>query len=387
MSAVPLPGLDQPDLNEGPRILGAVVLTTTCALVVVCARLYVRLCMTRSIGTDDYVMIAAMLLSLGGMGVVIASVRYGAGRHAAYLNPDVNRLGLKLNFVSQPIYLWAIPLVKVSVGFFLMRIAPSVYYKRILQGVMTFLMAYTFACQMTLVLQCKNIAILWDNRVHTTCWGQSTLQGLSYANSTINFITDIFFALLPIPMLWKVKINARTKASLICVLGLVTCAAAIVKAVFISNYGKTGDFLWDSANLTIWIATETNTGIIAACLPCIKPMFKRMLDSSLRYESSNKKDAYHLRSYGHGHGHGTGPRGSMFSHSQNRPNTEPRSRPLPNNLDDNISEESILTQKHGGITKTTKITIDTGVDDRGSASGDAVGWQKDYPERVVEDRL
>lgn len=30
------------------------------------------------------------------------------------------------------------------------------------------------------------------------------------------------------------------------------CAAGIVKAAFISNYGKTGDFLWDSANLTIW---------------------------------------------------------------------------------------------------------------------------------------
>lgn len=330
-------------------------------------------------------MIAAMALSLGGMGVVIASVEYGAGRHAAYLDADVNRLGLKLNFVSQPIYLWAIPLVKVSVGFFLMRIAPSIYYKRILQGVMTFLMAYTFVCQMTLVLQCKNLAILWDNRVVTTCWAQSTLQGLSYANSTVNIVTDIFFALLPIPMLWKVKINAKTKASLICVLGLgiFACAAAIVKAAFISNYGKTGDFLWDSANLTIWIATETNTGIIAACLPCIKPMFKRMLDSSLRYGSSHKKDAYHLRSYGHG----TGPRGSRYNNSQSKPDLEPRSRPIPNHLDDNISEESILTQKNGGITKTTMITIDSGVDDRGSASGDVAGWQKDYPERVVEDRL
>jgi hypothetical protein len=32
------------------------------------------------------------------------------------------------------------------------------------------------------------------------------------------------------------------------------CAAAIVKAGFLVNYGVTGDVLWDSANLTIWIS-------------------------------------------------------------------------------------------------------------------------------------
>ena len=32
------------------------------------------------------------------------------------------------------------------------------------------------------------------------------------------------------------------------------CAAAIVKSGFIANYGKSGDFLWDSTNLTIWVA-------------------------------------------------------------------------------------------------------------------------------------
>lgn len=118
------------------------------------------------------------------MGIVIAQVHYGAGRHAAYLDPEVNKFGLKLNFISQPIYLWAIPLVKVSVGFFLMRISPSVYYTRIIQGVMVFLMSYTFACFMTLMLQCKDLRILWDFTVQTTCWSQSTLQGLSYANSS-----------------------------------------------------------------------------------------------------------------------------------------------------------------------------------------------------------
>ncbi|KAI1468298.1 uncharacterized protein F4812DRAFT_458730 [Daldinia caldariorum] len=378
---LPLPGADQPDENRGPQIAGAVVSTTLAALIVVCARMYVRLRMIHSMGIDDYIMLASMLLSLVGLAIVIAEVHYGAGRHAAYIDPDVNRVGLKLNFISQPIYLWAIPMVKCSVGFFLLRISQSAFYKRVLYGTMVFLMAYTFVCFMTLVLQCKNLAILWDNRIQTTCWSQSTLQGLSYANSSVNIVTDLFFALLPIPMLWNVKINSRTKASLICVLGLgvFACAAAIIKAAFISNYGITGDFLWDSANLTIWVSTETNTGIIAACLPCIKPMFKSIFDSTIRYGSSHKMDGYNLRDYGHG----TGAKGSRFLQSQTRTEVDARRGAVPNSLADNRSEESILTQKPTGITKTTVVTVDRSVDDRGESSG----WNKDYPERVVEDRL
>lgn len=41
-------------------------------------------------------MLVAMSLSLCGMCIVIPSVMSGAGRHAAYLDPEVNKLGLKV---------------------------------------------------------------------------------------------------------------------------------------------------------------------------------------------------------------------------------------------------------------------------------------------------
>ncbi|KAI0165292.1 hypothetical protein GGR52DRAFT_585325 [Hypoxylon sp. FL1284] len=249
MSTIALPGSDQPDIDRGPQILAAVISTTLAALVVVTARLY------------DYTMIAAMGLSLAGLGVIVTSVEYGAGRHAAYLDTDMNRLGLFFNFVSQPLYLWAIPMVKMSAGLFLLRISPNIYHRRILQGFMTFVMAYTLFSFLTLMLQCTNLAMFWDTRIQTTCWPQSTLQGLVYSN-----------------------------------------AAAIIKTAFIINYGKTEDFLWDSADVTIWVSTETNAGIIAACLPCTKPMFKNILDGSCRYGSGYGKDEGNLRSYGHGTG-------------------------------------------------------------------------------------
>ncbi|KAK7990285.1 integral membrane family protein [Apiospora arundinis] len=310
-----LPGAGLPDDYRGDEILGAVVATTTLAFFTVCARLWVRLTMIHRMGSDDYAMIVAMILSLAGLGLVIPQVIYGAGRHIAYLRPAVATVGLKINFVSQVFYLWAIPAVKMSIGLFLLRIAPNKGYRRALQGVMVFTMAYTMMCFVTLLLQCTNLAVLWDPTVQAVCWSKQTLQALSYANSIVNIVTDMFFAVLPAPMLWNVQINVRTKASLICIMGLgvFAVAAAIVKSFFISNYGKTGDFLWDSTDLTIWVSTECNTGIIAACLPCLKPLFKRILENTTqRYGGSlsHRTDRpYKMKSYGPGAGPGSaGPR-------------------------------------------------------------------------------
>lgn len=43
----------------------------------------------------------------------------------------------KLNFISQPIYLFAICLVKLSIGFFLLRIAVKPFYRRLIIGIMS----------------------------------------------------------------------------------------------------------------------------------------------------------------------------------------------------------------------------------------------------------
>ena len=77
-------------------------------------------------------------------------------------------------------------------------------------------------------------------------------------------------------MLWGVQMNRRHKASLICILGLGTfaTAAAFVKLSYLPAYGREGDLLWDSRNMTIWTVIECNVGIIAGNLPCLKPLFR-----------------------------------------------------------------------------------------------------------------
>jgi hypothetical protein len=78
-------------------------------------------------------------------------------------------------------------------------------------------------------------------------------------------------------------------------------AAAVVKLSYVSTYGRSGDWLWDSRNLTIWTVIECNIAIVAGSLPTLKPLFRSVLGSTYG-RGSRKTDPskYGSRPYGPG---------------------------------------------------------------------------------------
>lgn len=322
-------------------------------------------------------MIFTMLICIVGQGLIIPEVRYGAGRHLNHIDPTHIPLGLKYNFITQPLYLWGICLVKISIGFFLLRIASTKFYTRLISGIMIFMLVYTFACFLTIVLQCKNLAALWDTTIPMQCWGQKTLQSLSYTNVSLNILTDLLFSIfIPIPMLWNVQMNSRTKASIVGILslGVFATAAAAVKVSYIPNYGKTGDWLWDSRDITIWTVLECNVGIVAGSLPCLKPLFRHALGSTYGWGSQGQSGAKpYNRSYGAGTGHSTHNKKSQYNSLGSSKAAEAdlgygatdEAHMMTNIRSGKESQESVYelgqkglnNAKFGGIHKTTEVDV------------------------------
>lgn len=150
-------------------------------------------------------------------------------------------------------------------------------------------------------------------------------------------------------------------------------AAAIIKLLFLSHYGKTGDFLWDSTDLTIWISAECNTGIIAACLPCLKPLFKRILDNTHYGHSASDNQytnqSYKMKPYGQQHihsgtansGKGKGG-GSRHFQAQNLPKVGGRGSRANSKGNAKVNEDELGLAGQAtpnAITKVTTVTIDT----------------------------
>jgi hypothetical protein len=106
----------------------------------------------------------------------------------------------------------------------------------------------------TVFFQCQPLALTWDSSVEGKCIPPSNLKFAAFFNSSVAVLTDVLFALLPVPILWDVQMNWRVKSAVagILSLGVFAAIAAIVKITFLGSYGQHGDFLWDSADLTIW---------------------------------------------------------------------------------------------------------------------------------------
>jgi rhodopsin domain-containing protein len=195
------------------------------------------------------------------MMIIIPQVSYGAGRHVHYIEPKSNVVtGLHLNFVTQPLCLIGLCLTKVSVGLFLLRLTPSVRFRRIIWGVIIFTVLsstgnfckldcglpsfeYLLICSYTVTVffQCKPLAFAWDHNIPGgECIPAGNLKFAAFFNSSssttplfqprhvksvlstpgVSALTDLLFALLPIPMLWKVQLNWKVKTAVAGVLSL-----------------------------------------------------------------------------------------------------------------------------------------------------------------------
>ncbi|KAL7269264.1 hypothetical protein RUND412_008082 [Rhizina undulata] len=336
--------------NEGPRIVataGSFIAAITLTMIV---RLYVRTKMVGSVGADDWTILLATCISIAMSAVSIVEVQYGAGRHMLAIPPPDFTYGMMLNFITQVLALSAAALVKMSICLFLLRLAIEPLYRRICYGILIFTGAYTIAGTIAMSYQCTPLSHFWDKRVEGNCMSSDSLIAIVYTISVLGIMTDFFLVVLPVPMVWNVKIPKRQKAILCLILGLgaFSSTASIVKMTYNINYGKIGgDFLWDSTYLTIWSILEIDIGIITASMPALKPLFKHVLEKT---------------------GYSSGLRRTSLSNSHPLQSlhtlrvTNDICANAKKNSDSvlNDSEESIFAQASnmGGITKSTEVRLD-----------------------------
>jgi hypothetical protein len=154
-------------------------------------------------------------------------------------------------------------------------------------------------------------------------------------------------------MLWGLKMNKRTKAAVMVMLslGLFVCLAGILRLPTIASYGKAGDLLWDSRDLSIWFVAEFNTGIVAGSMPALKPLFKTIL------ESTYLKGRSHGYGYeGHSGAGGSLQQRSFASKGFNTLRDKERS-PAQDQLDYQFDDRDGSASQRGLVTDTKPIAL------------------------------
>ncbi|RAR09666.1 phosphatidylserine decarboxylase [Stemphylium lycopersici] len=257
---------------EGPLF----ALSSTAVLV----RFYVRIFMLKTFGWDDAMMAIAMAISAATLGLFLKVIDLGLGKHAEAFPMENVFPFFKIMYFYSILIISAYSFIKLSIGFFLLRLADRTRWRPFLIGMLVFLALFTIGSTFAIIFQCIPVQAGWDYNLRppvgdAKCYDATIFKNVGVFNSSINIATDLIFALTPIPMVWKLQVTIQTRVGLAVILslGLFASAVAIYKTPMQANFFKIADWSGDGSWYYIWQQVEMHVGIIAACLPTMKPLF------------------------------------------------------------------------------------------------------------------
>lgn len=111
------------------------------------------------------------------------------------------------------------------------------------------------------------------------CKPQYILADIYYATTAINIVTDWFYALLPLPLLWSVPLNTSSKISVgfLLSLGILASLSACIRLKYTIALTSSSDYLYSIANVVVWGFAEVGIGFFVSCLATLRPLFKKAL--------------------------------------------------------------------------------------------------------------
>lgn len=179
-------------------------------------------------------------------------------------------MGSKMEFVTWYIYPTFIWVMKFSILFFYRRLGAGLIKKRTIKFLF-FLCGITWAAVMTTVsLTCLPFENHWKVRILPGEYCIFRPQNF-YALVILNVVTDVFILVIPLPLLWHLRISIWKRVGVILLLsgGLFVMSAAIIRCAI--TIAAAPSILV----INIWGYRETFVALVAVTAPVISPMFRR----------------------------------------------------------------------------------------------------------------
>ncbi|KAI0400568.1 hypothetical protein F4802DRAFT_476994 [Xylaria palmicola] len=271
-----------PTDNNGVGLLVIGVVMLIIAWLSMALRTYVRAVMMKSFQVDDWVMLAGLANFTISCSFIFAGLYYGLGRHNRSLSQHDEIEALKYQALATASYVSNMWLIKLSIGLFLFRLAVRKRYKYILGISIVVVGIWSLVLFFWNIFQCSPVAAQWDYTILTTdpgshCVSVDEIVSAAYALSALTVLSDWLYALIPIPMIWQVKMTAQAKWSVIAVLslGIFASVATLIRLAFLADLTDVSDILHAGTDAMIWTLIEPGIAISAASLATIRPLLRQ----------------------------------------------------------------------------------------------------------------
>ncbi|KAL2166169.1 hypothetical protein VTG60DRAFT_3175 [Thermothelomyces hinnuleus] len=265
-----------PEVNaksEWPKIIAICIVLSVFSIATVCARVWIRF-KNHGLAADDYMAMLSMVFALAYAILCIVQTKYGLGLPLALRPKKSLILYTRTNYAGRPIYQMGISFFKVALLISYLRLFKGthhVIYRRVVWITMAAILAGHFGCSLTLIFACRPVHKSWDPFVEGKCLA----PGPSFtAYAIVTIVSDVVVAIIPIPVLLKLKVHTAKKIGLIIIflLGLFTTLCSIFRYQQINRI-QNGD--GNSTMLIVWGVVEFNVGNMVSSLPFLAPIFLR----------------------------------------------------------------------------------------------------------------
>ncbi|KAF3765585.1 hypothetical protein M406DRAFT_240473, partial [Cryphonectria parasitica EP155] len=271
--------------NRGPQLEGVVLSFFILCFITVSLRSYTMGFILKRFYLEDYLAILALLIYISFATLALISIGHGLGKHEEDVAPTARPIATKYCFLAAVVYIALSYLVKVIVGLFLVRICSASHQKWQRISIWTMLVvvglfygAYFFIA----IFACQPVEYVWtrDDPVPPTsgqCNPSVAATSISYIATVLNCVADWMLAILPATVVWKARLDSRTKISICVILaiGSIASIATIIRVFYAKELVQHDDYLYEFTPLATWSTIEVGTALTASSLATLKPLFRK----------------------------------------------------------------------------------------------------------------
>ncbi|OHF01852.1 hypothetical protein CORC01_02730 [Colletotrichum orchidophilum] len=274
--------LPRPDPNEwnGASVAPVAVLSAVVATAFVGMRFYTRARILRSVKWEDWTILASLAFAITTSAGMITQLDFGLGEHLYYSYPSFAAY-IEAGIFTNLFYSISITLTKVSI---------LLLYIRVLTYDLVRLLGKTLLGIVILSHAWMIASILTTCVPLTSAWNYDPLNppiychpiSVFWGNACVHFATDLLIFLLPLPVIYTMRLPRRQKTGLYVVfcLAFLVCAISIVRLVRLFHTDETPlqvlDVTWSAVRIANLTCIEVHAAIVTACLTTLKPLLCRL---------------------------------------------------------------------------------------------------------------
>ncbi|KAI8210095.1 hypothetical protein K4K52_012744 [Colletotrichum sp. SAR 10_76] len=239
--------------DRSAQVIAVAILFLVLTWLAVGLRIYCRTFLVRCIGNDDKV-----------MGILLVD---------------------QLWWILELLNVCSTCLLKISVGYFLLRVAIERPHILTIWLLMAGTVVFGTTYLLMVAFQCRPVPTYWEQgpRTPEKCWPRQVILIMTIAATVINTSADFIFGTLPWFIVRSMNLPLGTKIVVVGILGL---AAMLTKPVYTD----------ETTNFAIWSTVEPGVGIIAASIATLRPLYKLVATKIRRTNSSGfRRDQWRQR--------------------------------------------------------------------------------------------